>query len=298
MVRYLIMDVDGSLTDGKIYMGPAGEAMKAFSIKDGYVFHYILKPAGIVPVIITARNSSIVQNRCAELGIEEVYQGKLDKLAALQEIVDEGNMNECAYFGDDIIDMKCMLPIKKAGGIVGCPSDAVFEVKAVADYVCNSKAGEGALREFAEWLVKPRMSDEKVYERVNAAIEYLKDLAISDLDINKKTVVNDTFDYYVQSYMTRSEQECFLVSHQKHVVIQLIKSGKEIIEIADIARLHLKEKYNEETDVMSWEGINHMTRIALGEGDYVILYPENAYRDVVTFEKGGCVVKILARIKI
>lgn len=298
MVRYLIMDVDGSLTDGKIYMGPEGEAMKAFSIKDGYVFHYILKPAGIVPVIITARNSSIVQNRCAELGIEEVYQGKLDKLAALQEIVDEGNMNECAYFGDDIIDMKCMLPIKKAGGIVGCPSDAVFEVKAVADYVCKSKAGEGALREFAEWLVKPRMSDEKVYERVNAAIEYLKDLAVSDLDINKKTVVNDTFDYYVQSYMMRSEQECFLVSHQKHIVIQMIKSGKEIIEIADIARLRLREKYDGESDAMRWEGISHMTRIALGEGDYVILYPENAYRDVMTFEDGGRVIKIFARIKI
>ena len=87
MIKYLILDVDGTLTYGKIYMGPNGEAMKAFSIKDGYVSNFILKPVGIVPVIITARNSSIVQHRCDELGITEVYQGKMDKLAALKEIV-------------------------------------------------------------------------------------------------------------------------------------------------------------------------------------------------------------------
>ena len=60
------MDVDGSLTDGKIYMGPQGEAFKAFSIKDGYVINYILKPAQIIPIILTARNSVIVQNRCTK----------------------------------------------------------------------------------------------------------------------------------------------------------------------------------------------------------------------------------------
>ena len=63
IIKYLVMDVDGSLTDGKIYMGPNGEAMKAFSIKDGYAFNYILKPNNIVPIILTARKSAIVQNR-------------------------------------------------------------------------------------------------------------------------------------------------------------------------------------------------------------------------------------------
>ncbi len=62
MIKYLILDVDGTLTDGKIYMGSNGEAMKAFSIKDGYVSNFILKPVGIIPVIITARNSSIVRD--------------------------------------------------------------------------------------------------------------------------------------------------------------------------------------------------------------------------------------------
>ena len=61
MIKYLVMDVDGTLTDGKIYMGPNGEAMKAFSVKDGYVINYILKPHEIRPVIITARTGSIVR---------------------------------------------------------------------------------------------------------------------------------------------------------------------------------------------------------------------------------------------
>ena len=72
MIKFLVMDVDGTLTDGKIYMGQSGEMMKAFNIKDGYGIHDILIPAGISPVIITGRKSEIVLNRCSELGIEQV----------------------------------------------------------------------------------------------------------------------------------------------------------------------------------------------------------------------------------
>lgn len=87
-------------------MGFNGEIIKAFSIKDGYIFNYILKSYDIVPVILTARKNAVVQNCCDELGIKESYQGKLNKLATLIEIVDESNFNSCAYFGDDIIDLK------------------------------------------------------------------------------------------------------------------------------------------------------------------------------------------------
>ena len=69
------MDVDGTLTDGKIYTGSNGEVMKAFNIKDGYGIHDILIPNGITPVIITGRTSTIVENRCKELGISDLYQG-------------------------------------------------------------------------------------------------------------------------------------------------------------------------------------------------------------------------------
>mgnify|MGYP000763043284 FL=1 len=183
MIKYLIMDVDGTLTDGKIYMGPNGEAMKAFSIKDGYVVNYILKPAGIKPVIITARTSSIVQNRCKELGITEVYQGKTDKQRTLMDIVGDNNLSHCAYFGDDIIDINCMQPIKDAGGIVGCPADAVREVKQLSDYVCINKAGEGALREFTEWLITEKRDVRDIKRRVDAAVNYLQSIDVSLKDI-------------------------------------------------------------------------------------------------------------------
>ena len=87
-IQYLIMDIDGTLTDGKIYIGPEGECMKAFSVKDGYSINYILKKNGITPVVITARNSDIVRRRCEELGIDAVYQGRPDKLAAAEEAID------------------------------------------------------------------------------------------------------------------------------------------------------------------------------------------------------------------
>nr|WP_330370798.1 hypothetical protein [Butyrivibrio proteoclasticus] len=150
----MIMDVDGTLTDGKIYMGPNGEAMKAFSVKDGYAINYILKPAGIIPIVITARSSQIVQNRCDELGITEVYQNVFYKLDKLKEIIGNDNLGKCAYIGDDIPDLECMIAVKKAGGLVGCPADSVKKIKEIANYVCENRAGEGAFREFSEWLVE------------------------------------------------------------------------------------------------------------------------------------------------
>ena len=161
MVKYLIMDIDGTLTDGKIYMGPGGEAMKAFSVKDGYVINFILKPAGIVPIVITARKSQIVQNRCDELGIKEVYQGKLDKITMLKEIVGEENLGQCAYFGDDILDLECMYPINEAGGIAGCPADAIKEVKAAAGYVQPAAVSSKACEHFlsGQEIQKSKMED-------------------------------------------------------------------------------------------------------------------------------------------
>lgn len=298
MIRYLIMDVDGTLTDGKIYMGPNGEAMKAFSIKDGYVINFILKPIGVIPVIITARNSSIVQQRCDELGIKEVYQGKMDKLKALKEIVGESNIGKCAYFGDDILDLKCMIPIQEAGGIVGCPVDAVKEVKAIADYICISKAGEGALREFSEWLVETKEDDTVIEGRINNAIAYLKELKISEQDIGKKQIVNENFNYTIQSYMTKPSNECKLESHRKYVDIQIMISGNEAMDIADISRLKIQGEYDEERDIMFWKEPKRMARTTLREGDAIVLYPENAHRGAVSVADSEKVIKIVGKVKI
>lgn len=153
-IKYLFIDVDGTLTDGKIYMGQSGEAMKAFNIKDGFGLHNIAIPAGITPVICTGRESNIVLNRCKELGIEHVFQGVIDKKKEIIEITKGTSQKFLAYMGDDINDLDCMKMIKNAGGLVGCPADAVKEVCDIADFVAPHNGGNGAVRDFIEWLTE------------------------------------------------------------------------------------------------------------------------------------------------
>lgn len=156
-VRLLVMDVDGTLTDGKIYMGPAGEAMKAFDIKDGYAIANMLPSAGIVPAVITGRESAIVANRCAELGIRHLYQGRQDKPAAFLELLGQVSRElgvemtgaQAAYLGDDLIDLPCM----RLCAVRGCPADAAKAVKEICQFVSRKDGGNGAAREFIEWLV-------------------------------------------------------------------------------------------------------------------------------------------------
>lgn len=149
------MDVDGTLTDGKIYMGNEGEVMKAFNIKDGCGIHDLLLPAGIIPVIITGRKSKILVNRCNEVGIKELFQGIRDKLSELRLFIAKSSfdMSQVAYIGDDINDLDCMYAVKKSGGLIGCPADAVEQVKSIADFKCNKNGGDGAVREFIEYLI-------------------------------------------------------------------------------------------------------------------------------------------------
>lgn len=154
-IKYLVMDVDGTLTDGKIYMGVDGEVFKAFDIKDGYGIHDLLLPSGIVPVILTGRGSSILLNRCEELGIKRVFQNVHNKLEELTKFVkDEGNsLSNVAYMGDDLNDASCMKAVIEAGGLTGCPKDAVKEIRKLAKFRSKYNGGNGAVREFIEYLV-------------------------------------------------------------------------------------------------------------------------------------------------
>lgn len=162
MIRFLVMDVDGTLTDGKIYMGQDGELFKAFDIKDGYGVRCLLPDANIIPVVITARNSRIVENRCQEMGVTELYQGRMNKLDTLVQVLEkysksdnaEYTLANVAYVGDDLLDLQCMKPIKEAGGFVACPNDAVEDVKKIADYIASKNAGNGAVRELIDKLIK------------------------------------------------------------------------------------------------------------------------------------------------
>lgn len=152
-VKYMIMDVDGTLTDGKIYMSGQGELVKAFNIKDGYGIAHLLKENNICPIIITGRKSEILEKRCEELGITSLHQGIENKTDKLLSLVVEADLQYTAYIGDDENDIECMRLIKQYGGRIGAPFDAVRSVRDIADYVCDSKGGEGAVREFIEWLI-------------------------------------------------------------------------------------------------------------------------------------------------
>ena len=149
-IKLLFMDVDGTLTDGKIYMGENGEVMKAFDIKDGYGINEMLPKLGIIPVIITGRTSKIVENRAKELHITELYQGKHDKLDTMLEVMKKYNCTKenCAYIGDDVLDIPCM----ELCAIAACPADAVKDVKDNCVYICKNKAGCGAVRELIEMI--------------------------------------------------------------------------------------------------------------------------------------------------
>lgn len=151
MIKMLVMDVDGTLTDGHIYVGANGEMMKAFNVKDGYAIAHILPEKNILPVIITGRNSDIVATRARELKIMELYQGISDKLSKLKEVAAKYQLEaeEIAYIGDDVNDLDCI----EYCGLTACPQDALEEVKVKVDYVCKADGGRGAVREFVTFII-------------------------------------------------------------------------------------------------------------------------------------------------
>ena len=150
-IRLLVLDVDGVLTDGGIYMGPDGEAMKRFDIKDGLGIALWHRSGGMT-AILTGRSSQIVENRAKELHISVVRQGCIDKRAAYEEMKAELKISdeEIAYIGDDVID----LPVMKRVGLPVAVADAVPEVRAAARIVAAHKGGHGAIRETVERILR------------------------------------------------------------------------------------------------------------------------------------------------
>jgi len=149
-IKILAMDVDGTLTDGKIYMGVSGESFKAFDVKDGYAIKHFLPEMNIIPVIVTGRSSPFVVARARELGILHLYQGIMAKDEAVHEICRQHhvNLSQIAFIGDDLND----LPAMQIVGLAACPADAVPEVRNASHYICQKSGGSGAVREFCEWL--------------------------------------------------------------------------------------------------------------------------------------------------
>ncbi|MBN9461837.1 MAG: HAD hydrolase family protein [Burkholderiales bacterium] len=157
-IRLVALDVDGTLTDGRLFIGPGGEAMKAFSVRDGFGLT-LLREAGIVLAVITARRSAIVEVRAAELKLDEVLQGVHDKAEALRALCLRRQVAPAAaaFVGDDWPDLGAMA----LAGLAATVADAPAAVRERAHWVSQARAGRGAVREFAEFvlLAQGRLDD-------------------------------------------------------------------------------------------------------------------------------------------
>ena len=149
-VRAAVFDVDGCLTDGRIYIGESGETVKAFSTLDGHGIK-LLAQAGITPVVITGRDTPAVRRRCADLGIVHALYGIHDKLAAAEQVLQTLGLDwhALAVIGDDWPD----LPLMVRCALACAPAQAHAEVQAAAHHVTAMPGGQGAAREFCDVLL-------------------------------------------------------------------------------------------------------------------------------------------------
>ena len=150
-IKVIFLDVDGTLTDGKVYYDSCGNEMKAFNIKDGLIISAMVK-IGYLFIVLTGRKSVIVNQRMEELGIKEVYQEISLKEQFIKEYLERNNLQHIAYayIGDDINDISAM----KRASFKGCPADACEMVIELSDCVSNKKGGAGAVRDVLEELIK------------------------------------------------------------------------------------------------------------------------------------------------
>ncbi|MBS0380215.1 MAG: HAD-IIIA family hydrolase [Proteobacteria bacterium] len=148
-IRLLVLDVDGVLTDGRLYFGPRGEALKVFHVRDGLGM-VELQRAGVRIAVISGRRSPMVAARCRELGVREVHQGVGDKLKVLKALLKRTGIAaaECACVGDDLPDLPLMRHVGRAFAV----ADAAPEVRAAAHTVTRLPGGAGAVREVCDRL--------------------------------------------------------------------------------------------------------------------------------------------------
>ena len=162
MIKILVLDVDGVLTDGSIYINDHGDEMKAFNSRDGHGIK-LLQRAGIETAIITGRVSRALKHRAEELGIRHIYQNAKDKRDAILKLSSELGIDtkEMAYMGDDVVDLPAMVLCAMSFA----PSDAMDTVKEMADCVTKLPGGKGAVREAIEVILKKEGLYDEVMKR-------------------------------------------------------------------------------------------------------------------------------------
>jgi 3-deoxy-D-manno-octulosonate 8-phosphate phosphatase (KDO 8-P phosphatase) len=152
-IRLLVLDVDGVLTDGRLYYGARGQTLQAFHVRDGHGIKAVLA-AGTTIAVISGRRTRGVVLRCRELGIREVHQGVADKLACLSTICRKLKikLSDCAAIGDDSPDA----PVLRAVGVSYAVADAHADARRAATHVTRLRGGRGAVREVCDTLLARR----------------------------------------------------------------------------------------------------------------------------------------------
>ncbi len=151
MIRYLVVDVDGTMTDGGLYYGPNNAEFKKFNTRDAQGF-FLAEKAGIQVLVVTGRASEMVERRMSELHVTLLFQNIFDKASFLADYMAANGIaaEEIAYIGDDLNDIEAM----KLVSFVCCPADSCKEVLAIADYISVKNGGCGVVRDCVEFLVK------------------------------------------------------------------------------------------------------------------------------------------------
>jgi 3-deoxy-D-manno-octulosonate 8-phosphate phosphatase (KDO 8-P phosphatase) len=146
----ILTDVDGTLTDGKLAVLPDGQEVKTYHVKDGLAV-LMAQLAGLKLGIISGKTSKALELRAARLKIDDLYQGAIDKRPAFREILAKHGLQaeEVAYIGDDLGD----LAVLKAVGLSAAVADAHPAVRREVHYVCRKKGGDGAFREFVDFIL-------------------------------------------------------------------------------------------------------------------------------------------------
>ena len=150
-IKMLVFDVDGVMTDGSITYDQNGVEYKTFNAKDGQGIVRMNK-SGFVTAIITARNNGTVEHRAKNLSITELYQGRKEKLPALEDLLEKYNLRyeNVSYMGDDLPDIFVLQKV----GLACCPKDAVKEVKKICNFVSSYNGGKGAVRELCDFILE------------------------------------------------------------------------------------------------------------------------------------------------
>lgn len=165
-IRILVLDVDGVLTDGKLYFDHAGNEMKAFNTRDGMGIK-ALQRAGIEVAVITGRKSGAVSHRMAQLGIQHVYQGREDKLDAFLDLLEITGLDasQVCFAGDDWID----LPVLLRAGLAVSVADAEDHVKQQAHWITRRNGGDGAVREICNLILIAQEKDQTILDEFLAS---------------------------------------------------------------------------------------------------------------------------------